>query len=168
MPIHVVLAALAVGAAIPLLWFSVASARSVGSAMLGKQQVGEIRNARDLILTRGAGERIALPALRNFGATLRKVTPLGWVDSLRRNLSLAGVNDPSALERSLVGKFAIAGVMFAVGVLWAGGWTAVGTPGLGGRACRVRVLHHRSAGRQQGQGTPGQDRARASRTRSTR
>jgi tight adherence protein C len=106
--------------------------------MVGKQHVGEIRNARDLILTRGAGERIALPALRSFGATLRKVTPLGWVDALRRNLTFAGVNDPSALERSLVGKFAMAGVMFAVGFLgpavgppsarpvWAGGLAIFG------------------------------------------
>jgi tight adherence protein C len=119
MPIHIVLAAMAIGASVPVLWFSVASARGSGSTVFGKQQmtVGEIRNARDLILTRGAGERIAMPALRSFGATLRKVTPLGWVDALRRNLSLAGTHDPSTLERALAGKFALAGLMLAIGFL---------------------------------------------------
>jgi tight adherence protein C len=119
MPIQIVLAALAVSISVPLLWFSVASARGGGSMVLGKGQLatGEIRNARDLVLTRSASERIAIPFLRNLGTRLRRVTPLGWVDALRRNLSLAGKYDPQALERALVGKFVLAGVLLAVGLI---------------------------------------------------
>jgi len=126
MPIHVVLAALAVAVSIPVLWYSVASARGTGMSVAGKQRaaLGQMRSARDLVLTKGAGERIAIPALRSFGSTLRKVTPLGWVDALRRNLSFAGRYEPAALERALIGKFGIAGVMLAVGFFG----PAVGSP----------------------------------------
>jgi tight adherence protein C len=111
MPIHVVLAAFAVGVSIPILWFAIAGARGSGTSLLNSPR-GSLKttNARELILQRGAGERLAVPWARSMGATLRKVTPLGWVDALRRNLGLAGFYKTAALERVLLLKFMLAGV----------------------------------------------------------
>lgn len=127
MPIHVVLAALAVSVSLPVLWLSVASARGGSSSLMSKQRVvaGDIKNARDIALMRGASERIAIPALQSLGATVRRMTPLGWVDTLRKNLTLAGYYRNDALERALLGKFALVGVGVFLGFFM----PSVGAPG---------------------------------------
>ncbi len=139
MPMIVVLSALAIASSIPILWYSVASARSTGGGLLtSPTATAKSTNARELVLQRSAGERLAIPWLRSFGATLRRVTPLGWVDALRRNLGLAGFYGGAALERTLVLKFALAGVGLLVGFvgpqvvsgfatpLWIGGLAVFG------------------------------------------
>lgn len=69
MPIQIILAALAVSASVPLLWISVGAARGGGgSTVMSRQKViaGDVKNARDLALMRGAGERLAIPALQSL------------------------------------------------------------------------------------------------------
>lgn len=128
MPIHVIIAALAVGASIPLLFYSVASAMGGGSSVLGAASKARSTNARELVLQKSAGERIAVPWAKSMGATLRRVTPLGWVDALKRNLGLAGYYDSAALERTLVLKFALAAMGLALGFLGPEVGSAAATP----------------------------------------
>ncbi len=119
MPIQIILAALAVSASVPLLWISVGAARGGGgSTVMSRQKViaGDVKNARDLALMRGAGERLAIPALQSLSGTIRRITPLGWVDNLRKNLTLAGFQGGDALERSLLAKFALSGFGAVVGI----------------------------------------------------
>lgn len=118
MPIQIVLAALAVAASIPILWFAVAGERRTGSLI--SEEVGQqVLDARQLLLQEGAGTRVALPLFRWLSQTVRRVTPLGWIDNLRRNLTLAGKHGDFTLERMLALKFALGalGLVFGITVL---------------------------------------------------
>jgi tight adherence protein C len=56
--------------------------------------------------------------VKSLGASLTKLTPVGWVSSLRRHLSLTGRHgDTYALERTLVLKVGLAVLGFVVGFL---------------------------------------------------
>ncbi len=123
MPITIILAALAVAASLPLLWVSVASRRTAGASNLKRRTspLAEVTDARELILSQGAGSRLGMPMLRSLGSTLRRVTPAGWVDSLRRRLVLAGKADRFSLERLLVVKFALAAGGLVVSLMFLSG-----------------------------------------------
>ena len=126
-PILVIIAAVAVSISIPLLWWSLASGRDKPDISLdGQRSSGSTVNARTLVLQGGAGGRAVLPAMRSFGATLLKVTPVGWVSSLQRNLMLGGqYGDNYALERALVLK-----VLLGIGGFLLGFFAFSGSPDL--------------------------------------
>ena len=117
MPLYVLVAALAVSASIPILWWALASdRRRPAAAENAVTAYTHSSNARRLVLDEGAGGRIVRPALQSVAATVTKVTPVGWVSSLRRHLMLGGHHgDTYALERALVLKV----ILGAAGVLLA-------------------------------------------------
>ena len=119
MPIYVLIAALAVSASIPILWWALASDRRSSTVVDSASSVyGQYPDAHRLVLNEGAGDRVVRPALKSVGGTVMRLTPVGWVASLRHKLVLAGHHgDTYTLERALVLKF----VLGTVGALAA--WT---------------------------------------------
>ena len=120
MPIHVIAAAAAVALSIPVLWYAVAGdRRSAGSSIISRDVSDQVTNARALLLEQGASKRVAIPMFQWLASTARKLTPLGWVDALRRNLQLSGRTGEFVLERVLSLKFALgaAGIVFGLTVL---------------------------------------------------
>ena len=109
MPIYVLVAALAVSASIPILWWALASNRSAGAIVDSSSTVyGQSPDAHRLVLDEGAGDRVVRPALKSVAATVTRMTPVGWASSLRRHLMFAGhYGDTHALERALVLKFVL-------------------------------------------------------------
>jgi tight adherence protein C len=119
MPLFVIAAAFAVSVSIPRLWWALASDRSQPRAVVAQaDSVGQAQNTRRLILEEGAAARVISPAVRSVGESLLKLTPVGWIASLRRNLVLGGTpGDSYALERTLVLKFLSGLVGFLLGYL---------------------------------------------------
>jgi tight adherence protein C len=117
MPLFVIVAALAVSVSVPILWWSLASDRSRPSAVeLQSDTVGQVTDTHQLMLEEGAGARVMRPAVKSVGAALLKLTPVGWIASLRRNLMLGGhPGDTYALERTLVLKVLMGIVGFLLG-----------------------------------------------------
>lgn len=105
-PPYVIAAAFAVSLSIPILWWSVASdRRRRGAVERESVAFGQVTNTRQLTLQESAVGRIARPAMQSFGAALLRLSPVGWIESLRRKLMLAGKHgDTYALERTLVFK----------------------------------------------------------------
>jgi tight adherence protein C len=105
MPILVLVAASAIALSLPLVWWS---ATAKGPNTLPKGRIdyvrGDVTDARQLMLQRSSGERVGMPLLRSFGTTLRRISPVGWIDSTRRRLVLAGNTRDFAVERTLVAK----------------------------------------------------------------
>ncbi|MCL1594217.1 MAG: type II secretion system F family protein [Actinomycetia bacterium] len=118
MPIQVFIAAIAVSASIPILWWSLASNRTRSKPLNPSQpSSGNVSNTRQLMLESGAGQRVVLPAVKALGATLLRVSPVGWADSLRRRLVLGGSQvDNYALERLFAAKFALGALGFLLGL----------------------------------------------------
>ncbi len=118
MPLIIILAAGAVALSIPLLWYSVAGDRRTGGSLISQDIHGQEVNARALILEEAAGTRVALPLFRWLASSARRITPLGWVDTLRRNLMLAGKTGEYTLERTLALKFVLGALGFVIGVVF--------------------------------------------------
>ena len=119
MPLYILVAAFAVSVSIPILWWSLAAgkrdSRAVGLATTPEGTT----NVRRLALEQGAGGRVVLPAVKSFGEVLMKLTPVGWLSSLRHRMMLAGhLGDSYALERVLVLKFALASLGFFIGFVF--------------------------------------------------
>jgi tight adherence protein C len=116
-PIIVVLAATAVVAAFPLLWWAVASTdpRSTvdRSVLAGGFGPTDLRTAA---LQRSAGERAVKPAAHWLARTARRFTPYAWVEALDHRLKLAGRPPAWPLERLLVAKIVLGAVMFLLGL----------------------------------------------------
>ena len=75
MPVQVLLGAIAVAAAIPLLYYSVSG---LGQRWLfGRRHsvLGEVQDVRQLVLEESAWERLVRPLTRSFGAILVGVSP---------------------------------------------------------------------------------------------
>ena len=121
MPIQIIIAAVAISASLPLLYWSVASSRvNNATTAVGRERIlgkVETTDARSLVLEQGIGRRVGLPLLRSMGAKLRSLTPAGWTDSLRKNLVLAGNADSTSVERMLVTKFGLGAAGLALGLL---------------------------------------------------
>lgn len=117
MPLLVVLAALAVTASLPLLWWSLASERPHGprgSLLRGPAAVTDLRQAE---LSRSAAERVLQPALASLTARARRITPTGMVDALERRILLAGKAASWPVERLLVAKVvatSVVGLLFGI------------------------------------------------------
>jgi tight adherence protein C len=117
MPVQVFIAALAVSVSIPILWWSLASGRTRSKPIdKDSQTPQDVVDTRQLILERGAGERVVAPAMRSFGAKILRVSPVGWTESLRHHLVLGGSQvDTYALERVFALKFVLGTVGFFLG-----------------------------------------------------
>ncbi len=114
MPSNAVLGALAIGVSLPVLWWSVASARGAGAggSLLARflRRGEKTTDLRQLALAESAGSRVLFPALKRLTRRIRRVTPAGWVESIERDVTLAG------LERSWpVEKVLAANVLTAAG-----------------------------------------------------
>ena len=102
MPPFVILAAVALAASIPLLWWSIASARPASRA--AAHNLTGVTDFREVVLTRSARERAVLPSLQRWGGRLRRLTPIGVVEGLDRRLALAGRPPAWPIERILAVK----------------------------------------------------------------
>ena len=119
MPIYVVVAAIAVSASIPILWWALAAGRRDARAVDLAGMSATSTNARRLVLEQGAGGRVVLPAVRSFGDLLMKLTPVGWLSSLRYRLTMAGHHgDSYTLERVLVLKFVLGALGFVISIVF--------------------------------------------------
>jgi tight adherence protein C len=130
MPIQVIAGAIAVSVAVPILWFSVASSGGPGT-LFGKKKhaLGDVKDVRQLVLDKSAGERLGRPLMQRIGAAFIRVTPKGWAERLERRLVLAGASGRIQVEMVLTLKVALAAGLFLFG--WIGpigrlpmGWLA--------------------------------------------
>jgi tight adherence protein C len=117
MPILVILAAVAVAASLPLLWWSVSSARPAGTAVvrnLTAGTAGSVHDLRALLLDRGATERAVQPFMATLAGRARRMTPQGMLDALERRITLAGRPAEWPMERVLAAKLILAagGLLF--------------------------------------------------------
>ena len=107
MPITVVLAAAAIAASIPLLWWAIASANRSSATRIshellaaGPRQV----DLRDLDLQRPAGERAVAPLFGGLLGLARRLTPCSWIETLERRITLAGRPVSWPIDRILIAK----------------------------------------------------------------
>jgi tight adherence protein C len=127
MPPIIVLAAFCIAAAIPLLWWSIAGARTTQrvsrEALVGGLGPTDLRAA---VLQRSASERAVEPLLGNLYDLGRRLTPVGRVDALERRLVLAGRPAAWPIERVLVAKVLLGAAGFLLGLLVFAGRLSLG------------------------------------------
>ena len=120
MIVIVVLAAVAVASAIPLLWWSVASAqtsaRTTSRNLLSDGPA--VADLRDIVLQQSAADRAVAPMLERLAHASRRLSPAGWADGLERRLIFAGRPAAWPLERVLAGKLILGIGGFFIGFLY--------------------------------------------------
>lgn len=122
----VVLAAAAVVASIPLLWWSLATGRQDRAAIARNLSGGAVSDLRQLRLQRSPVERGLGPLVRWIAALAWRWSPPGWFDRRARRLALAGIGDRWTAEAVLAVKVLLAALGALVVVPW---W--LGAPGAG-------------------------------------
>lgn len=110
MPLAIVLACAAVVASVPVLWFSLSSARS-GRLKGSGEPVADLHQ---LSLAQSAGERVVRPVMASILALVRGVTPAGWNDALQQQITMAGLGSRWPLERLLAVKVLLGIVLAAL------------------------------------------------------
>jgi tight adherence protein C len=128
MPVHVVLACLAVAAAVPLMLWSMSGLRAP-SAPLPRDLVGARPrqvDLRDVHLARSLTERVVDPAVRKLARQARRLTPAGFVDHLERRAVLAGVARRWPVERLLAAKLVLGLVGLLAGLARLGAGVSAG------------------------------------------
>lgn len=131
MPLTVLLSALAVVASIPLLWWSVASARrgpSVSHEALSGH--GGATDLRVALLERSAHERTVQPLAGSLQALGRRLTPYGRIKALEQRLMHAGRPPAWPIERVLIAKLVLGASGFLMGFMFFAGnrdllWLAI-------------------------------------------
>ncbi len=122
MPTTIVLAAVAMGASVPLLWWSVASARPHERGMWRRaSKRGEATtDMRELALAEAAGSRVVRPAVRWLLRRIKMVTPGGWIETVQRRITMAGLEATWPLERvvALQVFLGVGGVALGVMMTW--------------------------------------------------
>ena len=116
MPLIVIIAAVAMAASIPLLWWSLASARP--ASRVAAQNLAGVTDFRDVVLTRSARDRAVIPMLQRWGERARHLTPIGVVESLDKKLALAGRPAAWPLDRIIAVKLVASGLGITLGLLW--------------------------------------------------
>ena len=118
MPIHVVVAALAVTVSIPLLWASLASGRVPGGRVSRNLNAGLTQgdDLRRLVLSQSPGQRLLQPALDLVAGRVRRLSPDALVSSVERRLGVSGTG--WSLERVLVAKLGLGVVALVAGMAW--------------------------------------------------
>lgn len=116
MTMSVLLAALAVGVSVPILLFSVGSARAT-TARVGRNLAVDrpVTNLRQIVLSRSAADRALRPLGYAIATRARRLTPSGVLDAMERRLDLAG--DARSVEVLLLTKVASAAAFGGAG-LW--------------------------------------------------
>jgi tight adherence protein C len=110
----VIIGAVAVAAAIPLLVFGLSSGRDPAATIRRNLSGDEvIVDDRVRSLQRPAFERVIRPAVRGLAERGRRLTPVGWIEGLERRIRLVGSPAAWPLERVLAAKV-IAG-LFGLG-----------------------------------------------------
>jgi len=121
MPVYVYASALALAAAIPLLWRAVSAGESSVAALV-RENLGDRRapmtDVREAELTRSARERLVGPLLAGFGRAAHRVLPSGIAEALERRLAVAGMIGRWPVERVLSVKLMLAVGGFLVGLLY--------------------------------------------------
>jgi tight adherence protein C len=116
MPVPVILAAAAVAASLPLLWWALAANRTATSVdrelLLGRNGPTDLRAAA---LQHSASERALKPLAYSLVGLARRLTPIAWIESLDRRLMLAGRPVAWPIERVLVAKIVLAVAAFLLG-----------------------------------------------------
>ncbi len=127
-PIQVILAAAAVAASLPILWWAIASARSDPSQAVASNLAGATgtTDLREAVLGRSAGERAVRPFVAILAERARRLSPAGWVRALERRITLAGRPPAWPLERVLAVKLLLLPLGAGIGFLL---WSANPTVG---------------------------------------
>jgi len=118
-PFYIIMAAVAVGVALPLAVISVSSGDTGVFARRREKGEGGV-DAEGFLLGASAGERVVVPAMSSIFRTLRRVTPAGFIDSIDRRIQLAGLNVRA--ETVLLAKVTLAAVAAAAA------WRFLGDP----------------------------------------
>jgi len=118
MPVTVVLAAAAVAGSIVLLVWSLTRSRILvrGGGRSPLTFDGRTVDLRTAVLSRSAQER-ARPVMEAMGATARRLTPHGWIESLDRRLTLCGRPPAWTIGRILGAKLVLGVGVFVWGFL---------------------------------------------------
>lgn len=133
MPLYVYGFVAALAVAMPLLWWSVASADPLAKMThlvrtnLGERRAPTITDVREVQLTRSARERIVDPLVARLARAAHRVVPSTVVDGLDRRVALAGLTGQWPVERLLAIKLLLGMGGFLVGLLY-----FAGNPSLGG------------------------------------
>lgn len=114
----VVLAAAAVVASVPLLWWSLATGREERAAVARNLSGGTVSDLRELRLQRSPVERGFAPLVQWAAAMAWRWSPPGWFDARARRLALAGLGDRWTAEAVLAVKVLLAAVTVLVVVPW--------------------------------------------------
>lgn len=110
-PLYVTASAAMVMTAFPLFAWSMGGMRR-GKSAAAVMTVDE----REAILRESTVDRVVIPMAKAMGRRVRRITPVGWVESLDRRIRLAGSPNGWTVERALALKLA-AGVACGLGVL---------------------------------------------------
>ena len=114
------LGALAVVAALPILWWAV-SGKTTASAAVVRNLGGPAvlhTDYRRALLAHSAHDRALAPAADRLAERARRLTPNGMLENLERRVLLAGVPQSWPLERLLVAKLGAAAGAGGLGLLW--------------------------------------------------
>jgi tight adherence protein C len=116
----VILAATAVAASLPLLWWSVAGARTAARSAIDRERLAGGTVSTDLrvaVLQRSAHNRAVRPTADALARLARRLTPVAWIEALERRIALAGRPTAWRLERVLVVKLLLGLIAFTMGGL---------------------------------------------------
>jgi tight adherence protein C len=115
MPIQVIIGAIMVAAALPLLVYSVAG--TAGRWLSGKRTstLSDVTDVRELVLNESPWARLGQPMVQSLGGTLVRLTPNGWIARLDRDVTLAGMRGRVSVERLMLAKLLLAVGLFLFG-----------------------------------------------------
>jgi tight adherence protein C len=111
---EVILGSAAVATALVGLGYSLSSRRKIGNVLNADGSPGVVTDVRRLHLTQGAGERVVAPALRGLAERVRRVSPVGRVEALGKQIELAGLTARFPVELVLLVKVALAAAVAAL------------------------------------------------------
>ena len=103
----VLLGSAAVVFALVGLIYTVAGRRSMSNVLHGPDGSSAIPDVRQLHLSQGAGQRVITPALSGLAERIRRISPVGRVESLHRQIELAGLTTRFPVELVLLLKFTV-------------------------------------------------------------
>jgi len=116
---QVVLASAAIVTSVPLLVWSLASARGNGHRKVKTKLKPDqsMTDLRQLVLQRSTRDRVVRPGVDALARRARRMTPAGLVQNLDRRIHLAGVAVQWPIERVLALKLVLAGIGGLLGLV---------------------------------------------------
>jgi tight adherence protein C len=115
---QIVLGSAAVVVSIPLLVWSIASARQARPKKVNTKLDAEaaFTDLRELVLQRSAKERVVRPGVAALAQRARRFTPAGMVKNLEHRIHLAGADAEWPIERALALKMILGGAGALLGI----------------------------------------------------